>query len=263
MKSKEMKFAVNLAEKAGEIIKENFGLVQKTAWKKDKTPVTKTDKSINDLVIGSLKKQFPGHSLLAEEESFFVKNSEYAWVCDPLDGTLAFSRGIPIATFILSLLKNGKSILGVVYEPYLDWMFTAEKGEGAFVNNKEISVSLTKDFKKSVVGFSTRKGHKINLLEVFKIFNRQGIRILGLGSAGYMGTLVACGKLDAYISSIRNPYEAAALKIIVEEAGGRVTDIFGKEQRYDKKIKGFLITNNLLHEKLAKLTKIKVKANNL
>lgn len=253
--SKEKDFAIRLARKAGKIIKENFKQNVKIDLKEDSTPLTETDKRINQLAIDSVKKEFPGYSILAEEGSFFVKDSEYTWVCDPMDGTIAFSCWFPLSTFVLALTKNGESILGVIYDPFMNRMFVAEKGKGAFLNGKKIRVSKTKEFNKSVMGLATRKKHKFDLAPVLKSLKEENIFQLTLGSAAYTGILIACGKLDGYINSTSNPYEAAALKIIVEEAGGKVTNLFGKEQGYDGKINGFIISNGVLHNKILKLVK--------
>jgi len=252
-KDMEKDFAINLAKKAGEIIRKDFRLEKEGSRKEDSTILTKTDTSINQFIIDSVKDKFPGHNVLAEEGNFSSPGSEYTWVCDPVDGTLVFSKGIPVSTFSLALVKNGESILGVAYDPFLDNLFVAEKGKGAFLNDKKISVSSMPSLEKATIGFSWQKRHALDLSDVYLALKEKQSNILTLGSAVYMGTLVALGKFDAYISSFGYPYEAAALKVIVEEAGGKVTDIFGKEQPYDKQIKGFLVSNGLLHEELLKL----------
>lgn len=249
----EKDFAIDIAKKAGEIIRKDFGLEKEEIRKEDGTLLTKTDSLINQLVIDSVKEKFPGHNVLAEEGKFISGKSEYTWVCDPLDGTLAFSKGIPVSTFSLALVKNGESILGVAYDPFLDRLFVAEKGKGAFLNSERISVSSKSSLERATIGFSWQKRHGLDLSKVYLALKEKQANILTVGSAVYMGVLVASGKFEAYISSFRYPYEAAALKIIVEESGGKVTDILGKEQLYDNKINGFLITNGPLHEELVKL----------
>ena len=106
-------FAKQLAQKAGEIMKNNFSHGMKKELKRDKSPVTTTDIAINKLVISEVKKYFPDHDVKGEEESSFENNSEYVWVCDPVDGTYPFSHGLPVFTFSLALVKNGKPVLGV------------------------------------------------------------------------------------------------------------------------------------------------------
>lgn len=120
-------FAINLAKQAGPIIKNNFVLGMKKEIKQDKTPLTVTDLAINDLVNKAVAKMFPDHGLISEEGGFY-SGQDYTWVCDPVDGTIPFSHGVPICMFMLGLMYKGQSILGVVYDPFMDKMYYAEKG---------------------------------------------------------------------------------------------------------------------------------------
>jgi len=122
-------FAKNLAYKAGKIMRDNFSLGMKKQWKKDGTPLTKTDKIVNELVINEISKKFPAHSILGDERKLMKKSSSFTWVCDLIDGTIPFSHGCPIFTFSLALVKDGKSILGVLfYDVMLDRLFWAGRG---------------------------------------------------------------------------------------------------------------------------------------
>ena len=112
--------------------------------KKDGSPVTKTDLAINKLVIDRVKKYFPSHGVLGEEQSNYVEKADYVWVCDPVDGTIPFSRGMPTCMFSLGLTFKGKPILGVGYDPFIDRLIFAELGKGAFLNGKKIHVSRNK-----------------------------------------------------------------------------------------------------------------------
>lgn len=141
-------FAINIAKKAGGIILENFKMGMKKEWKKDETPVTLTDRKINNMVSGAINKNFPDHSFILEEGGSTNKKSPYMWLCDPVDGTIPFSHGIPASVFVLALIKDGSPILGVIYDPFLDRMFFAEKGKGAFLNNKKMKVSNANNLKK-------------------------------------------------------------------------------------------------------------------
>src|SRR3990167_6073867 len=143
-------FAINLAYKAGERMRKDFTLGMKKEWKKDKTPVTVTDTVINRMVIDAIEKEYPSHSILGEEENK-MKESEYVWVCDPIDGTVPFAHGFPIFAFSLALVKNGAPILGVIYDPMLDRLVYAEKGKGAFLNSKPIKVSSFSSFSEKTI----------------------------------------------------------------------------------------------------------------
>jgi fructose-1,6-bisphosphatase/inositol monophosphatase family enzyme len=245
-------FAVNLALQAGKLIKTNFMLGMQKKWKSDNTPLTETDLAINQMVINAVKKEFPGYGVIAEEKSDF-SNQEFVWVCDPVDGTTAFSHGIPVCVFSLALVHNGESILGVIYDPFMKRMFFAEKGKGAFLNKKRIHVSSSNSIEASVFGIFDWKNSQFNFSKLQEVLKNKGAKILRIGSITYSAALVACGEFAGTIFAGTKPHDSAALKLIIEEAGGKVTDIFGNEQRYDRDIKGHLATNGILHPKLMEL----------
>lgn len=147
-------FAISIAKEAGEIIRKNFTLGMKKEWKEDQSPVTETDYRINTILIEQVQKEFPDYGVLGEEESYNEK-AVNLWVCDPVDGTVPFSHGIPICTFSLALVKNGEPVLGVVYEPFMDQMYCAEKSKGAFLNGEKISVSGAIDIKQKAIDIET------------------------------------------------------------------------------------------------------------
>lgn len=252
-------FAIGLARQAGKIIETNFLLGMKKEWKADNTPITETDIAINNLVITSVKKEFPCHSVLAEEGDDFSDKSEFVWVCDPVDGTIPFSHGVPTCVFSLALVQNGKSILGVVYDPFMDRLFFAEKNKGAFLNNKKISVSSNTNIKNSLLGICYWKEAQFDFSPLVEILKKESAKIMDVISITYMGALVSNGEFAGTIFPGNKSHDTAALKVIVEEAGGKVTDIFGNEQRYDREIKGHLITNGFLHKELVDIIKRVVK----
>jgi fructose-1,6-bisphosphatase/inositol monophosphatase family enzyme len=240
-------FAISLAKQAGKIMRANFQRGMERDWKKDGSPVTETDLKINKLVIAQVKKNFPGHGVLGEEESYHGTGKEYLWVCDPVDGTVPFSHGIPTFVFSLALVKDGRPVLGVIYDALLDRLYFAEAGKGAFMNGRKIKVN--KSGLKSAVAFWDVKsvGHlHVKYPEIFW---------LNLYSICYEGIMVASGYAVAAFYDYHFAHDIAAIKVIVEEAGGKVTDKFGREQRYDNKINGALITNGTVHDDLLKMVK--------
>lgn len=249
------KFAERFAKKAGKIMLKNFELGMKKEWKADNTPVTQTDLAINSLLIKEVKKLFPNHSIKAEEQSNMDGDGEYVWVCDPVDGTIPFSHGIPIATFSLALVKNGESILGVVYDPFQKRLYSASKGKGAYLNGNKINVSDKSQLKGAVGEFEYSDASKYNLFAMVAKLMSEGVKLLKLNSVIYPSALVAAGELIFAIYPGKYAHDAAAIKIIIEEAGGKVTDLFGNEQRYDKEINGFMASNGVIHNKLVELSK--------
>jgi myo-inositol-1(or 4)-monophosphatase len=249
-------FAISLAKQAGKVMRANFNIGMEKTIKKDGTPVTKTDLAINKMVVDQVKKHFPTHGVLGEEQSNIIDGSEFTWVCDPVDGTIPFSRGMPTCMFSLALTHNGKSILGVAYDPFLDRIFFAEEDKGAFLNGKRIHVSKQAKLRESFVSYSiwrTSTYPMPNLMNDF-VF-KQGVNVFPIGSVVYNGMLLAAGELDGIIFSYITAHDVAAIKIIAEEAGGKVTDMFGNDQRYDREIKGCVISNGALHKDLLKIIK--------
>jgi myo-inositol-1(or 4)-monophosphatase len=248
-------FSIELAKEAGRIIKANFVLGMKKEWKTDNTPLTETDTQVNQLVIDAVKKEFPEHSVLAEEGNNFSEKSEYVWVCDPVDGTIPFSHGIPACVFSLALVQNGESILGVLYDPFLDRMLVAEKGKGALLNSIPTRVSQRGELRGTLIGISWWKNELANFFPLAETLDDKGVLITDISSIGYMEMLVAMGEFGGTIFSGVKPHDTAAGKIIIEEAGGKVTNLFGEEQRYDRDIKGHIASNGILHQELVDLFK--------
>jgi len=244
-------FSLNLAYQAGEIMRENFVLGMNKSWKNDNTPLTKSDTAINTLVINSVKERFPTHAVIGEEESL-KNNSEYVWLCDPIDGTIPFSHGIPTSVFSLALVHNGIPIFGILYDPFMERMVTAQKGKGAFLGKTKITVSTENILKNIVINVEgatkTKPVHAIRLA-----LAQKGVRALCLSSIAYSCMLVAAGELAAAVFMHSSPWDIAAAKVIIEEAGGVCTDLQGKDQLYDRKVNGFVASNGLIHKPLLTL----------
>lgn len=245
--------AHDLANKAGVIMRKNFTSHMKKEWKHDNTPVTETDLAINALVLKELKELYPDHSILSEEGDDFSAESEYVWICDPVDGTHNFSHGIPTATFALALVREGKPILGVIYDPFMDRLFSAEKGEGAFLNKKPITVSSNPVLKSTLVGMGKMKKVK-NLFPAMEKGYGHGISFITGLSIHYMNGLVAAGEFAGCFFGGPSPHDMTAAAVIVSEAGGKVTDLDGNvPERYDRDMEGQLCSNGVLHDELLSL----------
>lgn len=241
-------FSITIAKQAGAVIRKNFVTGMKKQWKDNETPVTKTDIDINKMVIAKVKKYFPGHDVLGEEESSLKNKGEYLWVCDPVDGTIPFSHGVPTCVFSLALVKDGKPIAGVIFDPFINRLIYAEKGKGAFLNGKKIKVSK-QTMDKAVLNWESPRTAGMLKKEFPKCFPLCFCCVI------YGGLLVATGEMVATLYTWNYAHDGASLKIIIEEAGGRVTDLSGKDQRYDGKINGFLASNGVVHDDLLRLIK--------
>ncbi|MFW5746446.1 MAG: inositol monophosphatase family protein [Nanoarchaeota archaeon] len=238
-----------LAHQAGEVIRDNFLSHGKTEYKDDTSPVTIVDTTVNRMLIERVKQRFPEHDVIGEEESDYEGDSEYTWVVDPVDGTIPYSAGIPVATFSLALVHKGVPIAGVVYDPWIDRMWYAEKGEGAYLNEKRIHVNAESDPSRMVMAVENWY-YAPYQLPLYDIFKNKGIKTFVLCSIIYPSCLVASGNFSGTVFPGITCHDMAAVKIIVEEAGGKVTDLEGNEQRYDRPIKGAVVSNGVVHEML-------------
>lgn len=245
-----LQFAKDVAYKAGKIMLKYFKEDNRASYKGDKTIVTLADKEINTYLIDQVKREFPTHSVDGEEEQFGKSN--YVWVCDPVDGTAMYARHIPVAVFSLALVIDGVSTVGVVYDPFTDNLYSAIKGKGTYKNGKKISVNdYQLDDMRSVSNFDMWPRADYNIYDVIKKLGEKTY-FVSIGSVIRGGMCVADGEFNMAIfpGTKRKNCDIAAVKVIVEEAGGKVTDIFGNEQRYDQDINGAIISNGLVHDEV-------------
>ena len=250
-----LEFAKDIAYYAGKIMIKYFNQNNDSSYKEDKTIVTIADKIINSYLIKKVKEKYPRHSVDGEEEQFGQSN--FVWVCDPIDGTAMYARHIPIAVFSLALVIDGIPNIGVIYDPFTDSLYTAIKGEGAYKNNEKISVNdYTLDDIRTVCHCDMWSKAKYNVCKVFEKL-RKKTYLNDIGSITRAGCLVATGdySLTIFTGTEHKHCDIAAVKVIVEEAGGKVTDLFGNEQRYDKSINGALISNGKVHDDVVNVIK--------
>ena len=261
MEEKYLEFAKNIAEEAGKIMLKYFNTDNGSSYKGDKTIVTLADKEINTYLIKRVKEEFPDHSVDGEEETFGKSN--YVWVCDPVDGTAMYARHIPIAVFSLALVVDGVPIVGVVYDVFTDSLYTAIKGKGAFKNNNKIMVN-TDSFNgmKSLSNFDMAPVLEYNIYDIVKELGTETF-FVSLGSAIRACMYVASGEFNFTIfpGITHRNCDIAAAKVIVEEAGGKVTDLFGNEQRYDTSINGAVVSNGVVHKHVIETVKKYIKDN--
>ena len=253
-----LEFSQSLALEAGKVMRQYF-LASERTWKEDDSPLTIADTEINNLVIDRIQEKYPDHSIHGEERSEY-KDSKFMWVCDPIDGTLQYSSGIPASTFSLALVIDGVSNVGVVYDPFNDRMFHASLGEGAFLNNAQIHVSTQATLANAVIDVETLYDRKIStevaLSNSFRdVLSDKGVKTTQLWSSILPSALVAQGSFLAVIMNGHTVQDGAAIKVIVDEAGGRVTDMYGNEQRYDELARGFIASNGLVHDELVAMIK--------
>jgi myo-inositol-1(or 4)-monophosphatase len=215
--------------------------------------VTEVDHASEKAIMEVIRKSYPDHYILSEEIGEIVQDSEYKWIIDPIDGTVNFAHGIPLCCISIGLEKAGKMILGAVYNPFIKELFVAERGKGATLNNKPIHVSSKEKVINAclVTGFPyTYLDEPNGPLEVFERFIRRGIPVRRLGSAAIDLCWVACGRFDGFYEHKLQAWDSAAGFLIVEEAGGRVTDMKGKT--YSPYQPGIIATNGIIHDELVR-----------
>ena len=244
-------FAQRLAKEAGTVMHKYFSIDQQTQIKSDLTPVTIADSTINKLVLDAIHEQYPGHGILAEEESDFRGDEEYVWVCDPLDGTIAYTLTIPVSTFAISLLKDGQPIIAVIYDCFQDRLWHAVKDAGAYCNGVPIHTNEISDLSASVVASSGPTKSKYFDVPKFRYdLQKKVFRLMQLSSSQYESMMVASGKFAAVVFPGNSPHDMAAVRLIIEEAGGRITSLSGEDQRYDQEINGAIVSNGRVHKDL-------------
>lgn len=244
------RFAGELAREAGRIIQSGFGQESNIRIKADTSPVSSIDLAVNNYVLQGIQQNFPNHTILAEEKSILVPDSDYTWVCDPLDGTVAFIHGIPTVAFSLALFQNGKLLLGLTYDPFLDRLWFADQNTPTVLNNKAVQVSKTAALEAATIGLPSWRKARFASPLLHPELEKASNYIVNTCSVAYMGSLVASGGLDAAIYLDCYAHDIAAVKILVERAGGKVTSLWGTDQPYNQDLNGAIISNGKIHDKL-------------
>ncbi len=224
--SKLASIAEQAAIKAGEILREGFYTEIKTKMKTSRHDiVTIFDTECEKCIFSIINENFPDHVLLGEESGLSRDpRGKIVWIVDPLDGTMNFSRQIPIFTVSIAAVYNDQVLCGIVYQPMSNELFTAQKGHGSFLNGERIHVSSIDDVSHGVfvIGFPYAGESPQNLNYCFDLLKR-GIPIRNLGSGALNMSYVAAGRFDGFWIPSLYSWDMAAAKLLIEEAGGKVT----------------------------------------
>ena len=243
-----LQVAVEAALAAGRILKERADSIGKIQYKGEIDPVTEVDLLCEQEVIGRIKKAFPGHAFLAEESGATAGDADHLWIIDPLDGTVNYAHGYPCYCVSIGYQHKGEVVAGVVYNPCLDELFVAGKGQGATLNGKSISVSATTELKQSLLatGFPYDINESSdNNLDHFQNFIKACQAIRRPGSAAMDLCYTAMGRFEGFWELKLHPWDYAAGWLMVEEAGGQVTRFDGSPfQMGDRSI---LASNGHIH----------------
>lgn len=233
-----LEFVMELARAAGQVVRENYEAVHEVGHKRTEIElVTEVDHAAEQLIVAAIRERYPDHAILAEEGHGVEQASEYLWVVDPLDGTVNYAHGFPIFAVSIAVRHHGETIIGVVYDPLRDELFAAERGGGITLNGQPRHVSATERLQDALLatGFpydrATRPDN--NVAEFTRLITRvQGIRRAGAASLDM--AYLAVGRLDGYWEQHLSPWDWAAGALLVEEAGGVVTDFEGQPWTLEK-----------------------------
>ncbi len=246
-------------QEAGKIIQQYFNGVFKIDHKESvNNLVTEVDKLSEDRIIDVIRAVYPAHTIISEEVGEMIKVSEYQWIIDPIDGTVNFAHGIPLCCVSIGLMHNNQLLMGAVYNPMMNELFFAERGKGATLNGEPIRVSTKKDFSTAclVTGFPYKwPDNTEHPIKVFERIVMQGLPVRRLGSAAIDLCWVACGRFDGFWEYNLNSWDVAAGYLVLQEAGGRITDFDGAE--YNVFEKETLATNGLIHDQMLRLIRNK------
>jgi myo-inositol-1(or 4)-monophosphatase len=241
-------FAEKLAKEAGEIARKNFAYDIPFDAKIDASPVTIADTEINSLVIKRCREAYPDIGIIGEEESDNANPGKLVWVCDPIDGTIPYSLGMRISTFCLALVQDGEPVVGVVYDFTKERMFSAVKDGVASVNGRAMPKPVGEPMQ--LINLEWWGAGKFDLRGLRERLFAEGFQVPNYTSSSYMSMMVALGRTLGVIYSGNMPWDIAAAKVIVEACGGKVTDLYGDRQRYDRPIRGAIVAHADYHEQL-------------
>jgi myo-inositol-1(or 4)-monophosphatase len=246
-------FLIKLSQKAGVYLLSQTGEELLIEHKGRIDLVTNADKTSQDMIIKNIENKFPDHAIIAEEGYNKSGKEGFAWYIDPIDGTTNFVHGVPMFCVSVALYKDASPIIGVCHNPSTRETFYAEKGKGAFLNGKRIYVSKTMNLLDALVatGFPYKSEDMEKIIKCFSnvVGNVQGIR--RFGSAALDLCYVACGRFDAFWEMELKPWDMAAGVLILEEAGGKVTDMEGAVFNLNKG--DIAASNKIIHNKFLKL----------
>ncbi len=247
--------AIEAAKLAGFLLKKNINNITTIEEKSTEINfVTDLDKRSEKLIIDTIRKRFPDHDILAEESGAQNRSSDTRWIIDPLDGTTNYMHGLPIYSVTIGVEHKGELVAGVIYDPTRDELYTAEKGSGAFLNGNRLKVSQETTIIRSllITGFPYNiKENPFNAIDHFNNLVTEAQAIRRLGSAAIDLAYVARGIADGFWEVWLNPWDMAAGVLLIQEAGGTISDFQGKPLNIYKP--NIIASNGNIHEELVRI----------
>ena len=250
---------VKACKKASKTLIRDFGEIEnlQVSVKGPGDFVTASDKKVEKILIDELQKAKPNYSILSEEAGEIKNDESFKWIIDPIDGTSNFLHGIPHFAISIGLEHNGEIICGIIYDPIKDEMFTAEKGNGSYINNQRMRVSSRSKLKDCIIFTGGPKfgspDRKLSMEEYMKFSSEVLVPIRKLGSGALDMAYVAAGRCDGFWSRNLNYWDVAAGIILVKEAGGYVTDFYGENKYLENKT--MLAANSKINKEMIEVLK--------
>jgi len=246
----------DLAKLAGDFLLDHFGKDRRLVELRSsvKEAVTTYDKMADELLVQGIKKIYPNHSLLSEESGLLKGDPDWLWIVDSLDGTSDFANLNPLFSVCIALMHKGELVLGTIYAPAINEFYLAEKGKGAYFNQRRTQVSKISPLGQSYLFYC--EGGEKDRLRTGKILNQiypEVMDLRKLGSAGLETAWVAAGKGEAYFTTNIEPWDVAPGVLLVREAGGQVTDFEGNPWRLERS--DLLFSNGRVHSTMLDLLK--------
>jgi myo-inositol-1(or 4)-monophosphatase len=251
--------AKEAAFEAGKILRQILGNIRQIETKNNQESnlVTDADTAAETKIIEIIHSRYPDHQILSEEKGSFRSDSEFKWIIDPLDGTTNYTHAFPVFSVSIGIELRGEMIAGIVYDPMRNEMFHAEKGKGAYLNEKPIRVSQVSAIEKAmlVTGFPYNiKQNPHFCTERFVAFLHRAQAVRRLGSAAIDCAYIAAGRLDGYWEVSLHPWDKAAGQLLVTEAGGTVTNFEGGP--HDLYAPPILASNGRIHDIMVEILEL-------
>ena len=250
-------FAGSLAREAGGLLYEKLNSQHQVHYKGTIDLVTEADKMSEDLIMTAISRRWPNHGILSEESAEKNEEAPMRWIVDPLDGTTNYAHGFPFFCVSIALEQDGRVILGTIYDPVRDELFAAERGSGAYCNGRKLHVSSEGDLSRSLLATGFPYDIRVSKENNLNYFNAMALRAQAVrrpGAAALDLSYLASGRLDGFWELKLKPWDTAAGCLLIEEAGGLITDLAG--QPWNIFSPGLVASNRLIHEQMMDVLRI-------
>lgn len=244
-------FAQNLACEAGSLLYEKLNQLHQIHYKGTIDLVTEADKMSEDLIIEAISRRFPDHGILSEESAAKNEQASIRWVIDPLDGTTNYAHGFPFFCVSIALEQDGQVVLGVIYDPVREELFTAERRGGAFCNGQKLHVSTVQDLSRSLLATGFPYDIRVSKNNNLNFFNAMAVKAQAIrrpGAAALDLAYLASGRIDGFWELKLKPWDTAAGCLLVTEAGGVISDMEG--MAWNLFSSGLVASNGLIQDQM-------------